>query len=245
MITIDNVQYRNIEEQVKKNMDDIQYILEEGVIQSDLTLYQLKTDETLETESKEIVGAINEVNTKLTESESSFNSKLDKKLDKKTANDDIFECAYIFYKRNNVDYQGFKYICPGDNKLLGAIAKYDENANLGSGEPVKNSDCATKGYVDYTIDSDLSSTTATINDAVKQTRYVRGTLTELSFTFKMNDDIETYTLKDGDEIIIEFISGSTATTVTRDTTNAIYNFSTVGANKFVEINAEYKASIGK
>ena len=33
MITIDNVQYRNLEEQVKKNMDDIQYILEEeGVL---------------------------------------------------------------------------------------------------------------------------------------------------------------------------------------------------------------------
>lgn len=33
MITIDNVQYRNLEEQVKKNMDDIKYILEEeGVL---------------------------------------------------------------------------------------------------------------------------------------------------------------------------------------------------------------------
>ena len=33
MITIDNVQYRNLEEQVKKNMDDIQYMLEEeGVL---------------------------------------------------------------------------------------------------------------------------------------------------------------------------------------------------------------------
>lgn len=33
VITIDNVQYRNLEEQVKKNMDDIQYILEEeGVL---------------------------------------------------------------------------------------------------------------------------------------------------------------------------------------------------------------------
>ena len=33
MITIDNKQYRNLEEQVKKNMDDIQYILEEeGVL---------------------------------------------------------------------------------------------------------------------------------------------------------------------------------------------------------------------
>lgn len=33
MITIDNVQYRNLEEQVKKNMNDIQYILEEeGVL---------------------------------------------------------------------------------------------------------------------------------------------------------------------------------------------------------------------
>ena len=30
MITIDNVQYRNLEEQVKKNMDDIKYILEEA-----------------------------------------------------------------------------------------------------------------------------------------------------------------------------------------------------------------------
>ena len=33
MITIDNVQYRNLEEQVKKNMDDIKYMLEEeGVL---------------------------------------------------------------------------------------------------------------------------------------------------------------------------------------------------------------------
>ena len=33
MITIDNIQYRNLEEQVKKNMDDIKYILEEeGVL---------------------------------------------------------------------------------------------------------------------------------------------------------------------------------------------------------------------
>ncbi len=33
VITIDNIQYRNLEEQVKKNMDDIQYILEEeGVL---------------------------------------------------------------------------------------------------------------------------------------------------------------------------------------------------------------------
>lgn len=167
------------------------------------------------------------------------------KVDKLTANDEVFEYAYVFYKRNNIDYQGFKYICPGDNKLMRAIAEYDENANLGSGEPVKNSDCATKGYVDYTIDSDLSSTTATINNAIKHTRYVRGTLTELSFIFGMPDEFGIYTLKDGDQIIIEFISGSTATTVTRDTTNAIYNFSTVGANKFVELNAEYKASIGK
>lgn len=167
------------------------------------------------------------------------------KLDKLTADDETFERAYVFYKRNNIDYQGFKYICPGDNTLMRAIAEYDENANLGSGEPVKNSDCATKGYVDYTIDSDLSSTTATINNAIKHTRYVRGTLTELSFTFNMPDEFGSYTLKDGDQIIIEFISGSIATTVTRDTTNAIYNFSTIGANKFVELNAEYKASIGK
>ena len=33
MITIDGVQYRNLEEQVKKNKDDIAYILEEeGVL---------------------------------------------------------------------------------------------------------------------------------------------------------------------------------------------------------------------
>ena len=36
MITIGDKQYRNLEEQVKKNMDDIQYILEEEGVLNEL-----------------------------------------------------------------------------------------------------------------------------------------------------------------------------------------------------------------
>ena len=100
---------------------------------------------------------------------------MDKKLDKKTANDEVFEYAYVFYKRDNVDYQGYKYICPGDNKLIDAIAKYDENANLGSGEPVKNSDCATKGYVDKTkedLSTDYTSLIDRLSDTIDKKIYI-------------------------------------------------------------------------
>ena len=44
--------------------------------QVDLSLYQLKTDETLETESKEIVGAINEINKKFSDINTSLESIL-------------------------------------------------------------------------------------------------------------------------------------------------------------------------
>lgn len=85
--------------------------------------------------------------------------------------------------------------------------------------------------------TDLSPTTQTVTLS-KNTRYAFGTLTDLSITFPATTD-------DGDEIVIEFVSGSTATTLTLDNTNAIYNFDSVNANKFVELNAQYKVSIDK
>ena len=63
-------------------------------------------------------------------------------------------------------------------------------------------------------------------------------MTALNITFPASAN-------DGDTIIIEFVSGSTATTLTRDTTNAIYNFDSVGSGVFVEFNAEFKVSIAK
>lgn len=172
---------------------------------------------------------------------------LNKKLDKKTANDNIYTRAYCF----NQNEQTERFICTGEESggiFVGALAAYDSNACLRQNTtPTLNNQVANKSYVDSaintavksTIDTDLTSTTANLV-LLKNTRYVRGTLTELTLNFSTEG-----TFTDGDQIVIEFISGSNATTVTRDTTNAIYNFSTVGANKFVELNAEYKASIGK
>lgn len=88
-----------------------------------------------------------------------------------------------------------------------------------------------------TQSTDLSSTSQTLTLSAN-TRYALGTLTALDITFPASAN-------DGDTIIIEFVSGSTATTLTRDTTNAIYNFDSVGSGVFVEFNAEFKVSIGK
>lgn len=89
-----------------------------------------------------------------------------------------------------------------------------------------------------TQSTDLTPTTQMLT-LTANTRYALGTLTALSITF------QTTNANDGDTIIIEFVSGATATTLTRDTTNAIYNFDSVGSNVFVELNAQYKVSIGK
>ena len=77
--------------------------------------------------------------------------------------------------------------------------------------------------------TDLTPTMLTVTLA-NNTRYAFGTLTDLSITFPA-------TAEEGDEIVIEFVSGSTATTLTLDNTNAIYNFSSINADKFVELNA--------
>lgn len=86
--------------------------------------------------------------------------------------------------------------------------------------------------------TDTASSSKTLNLS-NNTRYILGVLTDLAFTFPTTD------LIDGDTIILEFVSGSTATTLTRDTTNAVYNFTSVSADVFVELNAEFKASINK
>ena len=89
-----------------------------------------------------------------------------------------------------------------------------------------------------TQSTDLTPTTQTLT-LVANTRYALGTLTALNITFPASGN-------DGDEIVIEFVSGSTATNLTPlDNVNAIYNFSSVGADKFIELNAQYKVSIGK
>ena len=85
--------------------------------------------------------------------------------------------------------------------------------------------------------TDLTSTTKT-ETLTANTRYNYGTLTTLNITFPS-------TANDGDLIVINFICGSTATTLTRDTTNAIYNFDSVSSGVFVELNAEFKISTGK
>lgn len=88
-----------------------------------------------------------------------------------------------------------------------------------------------------THSTDTTSTSKTLT-LTANTRYALGTLSALDITFPA-------TANDGDTIIIEFISGSTATVLTRDETNAIYNFNSVSADVFVEFNAEFKISVGK
>lgn len=88
-----------------------------------------------------------------------------------------------------------------------------------------------------TTETDLTSTSVTVTLSTN-TRYNYSELTALTPTFPSSAN-------DGDEITINFVSGSTATTWAPDTTNAIYNFTTISSNVFVELNAEYKISINK
>ena len=118
-------------------------------------------------------------------------------------------------------------------------------------ETLANGGSITGGSVTYTGDenvvymvpptavTDLTSTTQTVS-LVSKTRYNYGTLTSLALTFPA-----VTASKDGDKIIINFISGSTATTFTLNTSPAICNFSAFSSNSFCEISAEYKGSISK
>jgi len=101
---------------------------------------------------------------------------------------------------------------------------------------------STLGHEVYSIEigrntvEDMSSTSVT-ETLVENTRYNFAELTDLDITFPTGND--------GDTIVINFVSGSTPTTLIRDTTNAIYNFSSISADVFVELNAEFKACIQK
>lgn len=88
-----------------------------------------------------------------------------------------------------------------------------------------------------TQSTDLSSATPTVN-LVANTRYAFGELDSLDITFPASGN-------DGDEIIIEFVSGSTATNLVRDVANAVYNFNSVGTEVFVEFKAQYRVSINR
>ncbi len=175
---------------------------------------------------------------------SKLNNEINKKIDKQTESEGVPWAKVYAFKGTEQK----TYLLGIDGTIWpNGIPVYQKTSKgsqvLFSNTPEESYHVATKGYVDDTIDTDINSTSATLT-LIKKTRYVRKTLTELELIFKPQDG-NNYILKDGDQIVIEFVSGSIATTVTRDTTNAIYNFSTVGANKFVELNAEYKASIGK
>ena len=89
-----------------------------------------------------------------------------------------------------------------------------------------------------TQSTDLTPTTQTLTLSAN-TRYALGTLTALDLTFP------TTNVNDGDEIIVEFVSGSTATTLTLDNVNAIYNFNSVNLMSFVELSAKYSVSMSK
>ena len=88
-----------------------------------------------------------------------------------------------------------------------------------------------------TQSTDLTPTTQTLN-LVANTRYALGTLTALDLTFPAGGN-------DGDEIIIEFVGGSTATVLTLDNVNAIYNFNSISSVAIITLMATYKVNINK
>lgn len=150
----------------------------------------------------------------------------------------INDYSYQAWKDTSNDYvsipQGTKLFYPADYVLLVDSLNSYTNGDVTS--LAKKSDLVNK-QDKLTQSTDLTPTTQTLTLSAN-TRYALGTLTALNLTFPASGN-------DGDEIIVEFISGSTATTLTLDNVNAIYNFSSVNSDKFVELNAQYKVSVGK